>query len=131
MIPQMDDGVDPTIAQLLQDGLDRLNAESPPQHVAPNFLANFRHLCTKARQAQAKGTGVSTAITLKERYVTGWERTDSGRVLARTDYVSVPTHAILYREGRCAKCGDVARSDVGRVVLTAQRPPVEGRVARA
>lgn len=131
MIPQMDDGVDPQIAQALQDGLDALNAYDPPQHIAPNFLANFRHLCAKARQAQAKGTGVSTAITLKERYVTGWERTDSGRVLARTDYVSVPTHAILYREGRCVKCGDVARSDVGRVVLTAQRPPVEGRVARA
>ena len=115
MIPQMDDGVDPAIAQLLQDGLDALNTFDPPQHIAPNFLANFRHLCAKARQAQAKGTGVSTAITLKERYVV-----DEGE-----------THAILYREGRCAKCKDVARSDVGRVVLTARRAPVEGRVARA
>lgn len=129
MIPQMDEGVDPYIAQQLQNGLDLLNAEVPAQHVAPNFLGNFRHLCMKARQAQTTGKGVSTAITLKERYVVGWDNDIPLYVMAIT--TTDNTHAILYREGRCGKCKDIARSDVGRVVLIKDRPPMEGRVARA
>jgi hypothetical protein len=139
MIPQMDEGVDPDVAQVLQAGLDTLNALVPPQHIAPNFLGNFRHLCMAARQAKMTGKGVSTAITLKEKYIVGWEVSEvtdgtgfvvDRHIFAHTDTPG-STHAIIYREGKCVKCKDIARSDVGRVVLIADRPPVEGRVARA
>lgn len=111
----------------LQAGLDRLNALDPPTYRPTALGANFRHLCTKARQAKLTGKGVSTAITLKERYVTGWLIGDD-EIEPLTDPDAEV--AILYREGTCKSCREVARSPQGRVVLTAERPPLEGRVSR-
>lgn len=110
-------------ASTLQGLLDRVNAEDPPHHDVPPILANFRHPCTRARQsAKLGGKGVSTAIDLKERYV----------LLSEADPTAPDggEYALVYREGRCKRCGQVARSRTGRVVLTAERPPIAGRVAR-
>lgn len=109
--------------RILQDFLDNLNGEDPPHHDVPAFLANYRHPCTRARQsAKLGGKGVSTAIDLKERYV----------LLSDAD-PSAPDgseYALVYREGKCKRCGQVARSRTARVVLTSERPPISGRVAR-
>lgn len=113
--------------QRLQSGLDRLNAIDPPTYRPMSLSANFRHLCTKARQAKMTGKGVSTAITLKERYVTGWVIGDDELEALHDDNAEF---AILYREGTCKSCREVARSVQGRVVRTAERPPLEGRVGR-
>jgi hypothetical protein len=114
MIPKMDEGVDPAVAQELQDRLDRLNETSVAEHNVPHFLASYRHACEGARQSKLAGKGVSTNIDTGELYV---EHADG-------------VHALLYREGTCKKCHQVARSKQGRVVLIAQRPPVSNRVAR-
>ena len=111
--PIMDPGVDPEKASLLQAGLDALNETNPPDLNAPVVLALIRHGCPKARQARSAGRAVSVAINLSERY----EPDEFG-------------HAIIYREGVCPKCSQVARSKVGRVVLVSARPPITGRVAR-
>lgn len=111
------------ISRALQDHLDALNAENPPDIQVPPFLANTRHSCKKARQSAHAGKGVSTAMQLKERYVT--------LASLRPEAEGGDEYAILYREGRCKKCGTTARSEQGRTVLTAERPPIEGRVGRA
>lgn len=113
---KIDEGVDPDEARELQDALDALNEEDPPDHVVPFFVANFRHPCSGARQSkQLAGKGVSTAIDMKERY----EVHASGKT------------ALVYREGTCKRCRQVARSESGRAVDPEKRPPVSGRVGRA
>jgi hypothetical protein len=111
--PLMDPGVDSLVAHLAQSSLDTLNELQPADYDAPVVLILFRHGCPKARQAKAAGKAVSVAIRLKEMYLPIDE-----------------LHALLYREGSCPKCGQTARSKRGRVVLIAERPPLEGRVAR-
>lgn len=133
--PIIDDGVPEGVARQLQDGLDKLNELKPAHYDPPPFLANYRHLCTKARQAAHTGKGVSTAIDLKEQYVTSWEKTadshDDEQVISISGKQDPDDeYAILYREGSCKSCGEVARSKKGRVVLTSERPPVYGRVGR-
>lgn len=105
--------IDPKMAEELQKVLDNINAKEPPQIDPLPFLANIRHTCLKARGAK-NGRGVSTAIQLHERYL---EHADG-------------VHALVYREGVCKKCGSLARSSKGRVVLIEERPPVYGRVGR-
>lgn len=112
----------------LQRGLDLYNEQNPPAYNPPALLANYRHLCEKARQAKATGKGVSTAIDLKERYVTAWFHSPNGNVEPAEDPNS--ELAIIYREGSCKACRKVARSAVGRIVNVTERPPVSGRVAR-
>lgn len=107
----------------LQAGLEQLNALDPPAYYAAPLLANFRHGCTKARIARRTGRAVSTAIDLKEVYVTRW-------VEGRPESDPADEHALLYRQGTCKHCGQLARSRTGRIVLTADRPPMFGRVAR-
>ncbi len=103
----------PTVEAELQEALRSINEEHPAQMDPLPFLANIRHTCPKARGAKA-GRGVSTAIQLHERY------------LEHEDEV----HALVYREGTCKKCGSVARSSKGFVVVIEDRPPVYGRVGR-
>lgn len=110
----MDPGVDSLRACELQSLLDDLNESSPADLDAPVVLILPRHGCPKARQARAAGRAVSVAIRLKEIY--------------RESYDGI--HAIIYREGMCPRCNQTARSKRGRVVLIAERPPLEGRVAR-
>ena len=110
--------------QELQLGLDELNAAHPPEYWPSPLLAIYRHPCMGARIAKKTGRAVSTAIDLKEIYVTRW--LEGFTPLADTD----DTIAMLYREGTCRACGQTARSPKGRFVLTAERPPVLGRVAR-
>jgi hypothetical protein len=118
-------GVDEDLARLLQEGLDGLNEADPPVMFVPHFLNNPRHECTGARQSKnVGGKGISTATDTKERYVKGWEGTK------RIDATQDDEVAIIYREGKCKKCGAVVRSETGRVVLTEKRPPATGRVAR-
>jgi hypothetical protein len=68
-------------------------------------------------------------LSLVERYVTLRE------VLIVPDKEDLDVEwldsfAIIYREGTCSRCGQTARSKVGRIVATAERPPLEGRVSR-
>lgn len=115
-LAKVDDGVDEGEARALQEDLDELNEREPVDHVVPFFVANFRHPCDAARQSkQLAGKGVSTAIDMKERYVLS----ESERT------------ALVYREGSCKRCGQTARSERGRAVDPAKRPPVSGRVGRA
>lgn len=114
MDPIVDLNADARVARLLQDGLDALNAQDPVElHPSP-LLALLRHGCSEARQAKKIGRPVQEAIRLKEQYVLG-----PGEV-----------EALIYRYGECTKCSVRARSLIGRVVLTAERPPIAGRVAR-
>ena len=113
------------IAQMLQAGLDALNERSPTDFDPPTFLANPRHPCNGHRIAKSTGRPVSTAIDLKERYVVGWEA--DGSPVTET---GVAEWAIIYREGKCLKCGYTARSSQGKVVRVVERPPLMGRVAR-
>lgn len=102
------------VAAELQTLLDKINLDIPANHDAPWFSRVFRHSCTAARQSKLAGKGVSTAIDLKERYI--------------------PTHddryAILYKEGKCKRCNETARSARGCCIEIAKRPSLEGRVAR-
>lgn len=123
-----DDGVPDAEAERLQSGLDWLNKANPPEYFAGTLGANFRHLCLKARQAKLTGKGVSTAIDLKERYVTSWR--PMGAVVIPVEAEENAAYAILYREGVCKSCRSIARSGEGRVVSTSTRPPLQGRVAR-
>jgi hypothetical protein len=112
--PQTDPGTDSNVALGLQAQLDAINAESPAKHNVPFFLASYRHACVSARQSAQAGKGVSTNIDCPEKYL----ESDDG------------THAIIYREGTCKRCRERARSTRGRVVLTSERPPAQGRVTR-
>lgn len=99
----------------LQVALDTRNATDPPDIWAPAILANIRHGCVKARLSGPEGRAVSTALDLHEVY------------LVSTD----GSHAMLFREGRCTRCRQLARSRMGRLVKTTDRPPLYGRVARS
>jgi hypothetical protein len=99
----------------LQEWLGQVNAQDPPDYDAPSLLGIYRHPCERARHPFA-----STAISLKERYVTPAEAQIA-------DDTSV---ALVFREGVCKRCGKKARSSRGRMVDTATRPPITGRVAR-
>lgn len=96
--------------------LDQHNADNPPTHVVPDFIALFRHLCS-ARH------GRSTAMELKEIYVPSPIYPEHG--------VEAGRFGFIYREGRCRGCGQSARSGEGRIVDGRQRPPISGRVARS
>ena len=114
MNPIMHPDVDVKVAKALQSVLDETNSSDPVElHPAP-LIAIQRHGCSEARQAKKLGRPVQVAIQLKERYL-----------LTPDEEV-----ALLFREGECPKCHIRARSLVGRVVLTAERPPLQGRVAR-
>lgn len=118
------------VAAALQAHLDRINEADPPDHDTPPHIAIYRHPCDRARQSKGlAGKGVSTAIDLKERYVTlGEAETAATGMPAESPWALA--YAIIYREGKCKKCGQTARSLVGRAVETASRPPVSGRMAR-
>lgn len=77
----------------------------PPEGATriPWFLSSVRHVCAD---------GIPRGLSLKERYV-----------LAQDGL------AVLYKDGRCHRCGKEFRS-WPRVVVAAQRPPMTGRVAR-
>lgn len=128
-VPEKMDGVEDEIAYELQAGLDDLNEADPPSFYSPHFIANPRHECTGARQAEATGKGVSTAIDTKECYVTGWEK-HKDPLTVKPLYDETAKVALIYRQGRCKKCKNLTRSEVGRVVLVDERPPSEGRMAR-
>ncbi len=125
-------------AEALQGWLDGQNALQPPLYDPPWFAGRYRHTCPVRADR-------STALDLKERYVTlqelidreevdGWEFDYSGAdevdVELGIEDTSPRSVAIIYREGRCKFCGQEARSSVGKVVNVADRPPLEGRVAR-
>lgn len=103
--------------------LDDLNAVEPVQHKAPPLLALFRHVCSHKNNT-------SVAIQLQERFIQsdvplpefGWT---PEQALALGGLL-----AFIFKEGVCRRCGESARSVTGRVVLTAERPPTAGRLAR-
>lgn len=107
----------------LQAGLDSLNASDPPLYWPSALLAIYRHPCPESRIAKRTGRPVSTAIDLKEMYATEWVA--AGWRASADDEL-----AILFRQGQCKACKQVARSRKGRIVKTADRPPVMGRVSR-
>jgi hypothetical protein len=107
----------------LQAGLDQLNESSPPVYDPNPLLAIYRHPCSEARVARRTGRPVSTAIDLKEIYVTRW-------VDGRPESDPNDEFALLFRQGICKHCMQPARSRKGRLVLVADRPPVLGRVGR-
>jgi hypothetical protein len=118
-----------SVIALLQAHLDGLNATSPPTYDPPWTSSVFRHPCPKSRIAKHTGRATSAALPLVERYVTLRE------VLIVPDDEDLDVEwldafAVIYREGRCGRCGQTARSKVGRIVATAERPPLEGRVGR-
>lgn len=94
-----------------QQRLDDLNAEDPPDLNSPPYLSNIRHPCKQHRTA-ARISKVS--LPLHEVY---WTEEEG-------------PHAFLFREGKCPRCGTVARSTTGRLVLAAERPPMHGRQGR-
>ena len=103
------------VARGLQSLLDQINIETPADHDAPWFSRVYRHACMKARQSkQLAGKGVSTAIDLKERYISSDDE----------------TFAILFKEGTCKRCHETARSARGCCIEVGKRPSLEGRVAR-
>lgn len=110
----------------LQAGLDKMNEADPPDYWPSPLLAIYRHPCMKARVAKRTGRAVSTAIDLREAYVTRWVADGTVPDVDLSDET-----AMLFRHGSCKHCGQTARSRKGRFVLTAERPPVMGRVARA
>lgn len=117
---------------VLQAHLDDLNRVSPPTYDPPWTSAVFRHPCAKSRLAKHTGRATSTAISLTERYVTLREvlSLDSPDVAPIELDPMLDDFAIIFREGTCGRCGQTARSRVGRIVATAERPPLEGRVSR-
>jgi hypothetical protein len=118
-----------SVVALLQAHLDGLNETIPPTYDPPWTSAEFRHPCPKSRIAKHTGRATSASLSLVERYVTLRE------VLIVPDEEDLDVEwldsfAIIYREGACSRCGQTARSKVGRIVATAERPPLEGRVGR-
>lgn len=114
------------VQRCLEGWLAALNAEEPALYDPPWFAGRYRHTCPR------RG-GRSTALDLKERYVTLGEVLDGGKV----PIPALPLHdiddaayAIIYNEGRCKWCGQTARTTQGHIVLVAERPPLTGRVAR-
>lgn len=96
--------------------LVELNRLDPPVFCVPVFIGIYRHLCV-ARENR------STAIELFERYFLSPKYPEFG--------VPEERFGFLYREGECRGCGQVARSDTGRLVDALVRPPVTGRVSRS
>lgn len=82
----------------------------PPNYVVPNFIALYRHNC------DARG-GRSTALNLKEIYQ--FSPADAGVPAGRFGFI--------YKAGRCAYCGQTARSRAGRLVDAHERPPLASR----
>ena len=117
-----------SVIALLQAHLDGLNENRPPDYDPPWTSAVFRHPCPKSRIAKHTGRATSAALPLVERYVILRE------VLIvpdeDLDVEWLDAFAIIFREGTCGRCGQTARSKVGRIVATAERPPLEGRVGR-
>lgn len=100
-----------------QEELTRSMESDPPTYRPPNFLGNFRHNCPERNH-------ISTAIRLVEKYVLS--------PAAEVDGVEIPEGRLgfIYKEGKCAKCGETARSPAGKLVDAWDRPPAKGRVAR-
>jgi hypothetical protein len=119
-----------SVVALLQAHLDGLNKQTPPDYDPPWTSAVFRHPCRKSRVAKHTGRPTSAAIPLTERYLTLREVviTDGDGEDPASDFID--QFAIIFREGVCGRCGQTARSSVGRIVATAERPPLEGRVSR-
>ena len=90
--------------------------DTPPDHTVPNFLSLYRHSCP-ARN------GRSTALELKEVYL----------LSPAYEHLGVPAgrFGFIWKAGRCRGCGQTARSRAGRLILTEDRPPLHGRVARS
>lgn len=119
----------------LQRFLDDLNLSDPPTFEVPWTSSVFRHPCPESRIAKHTGKPTSTALQLHERYVTIEELMDSGGVTdsEMTGIIRSAVGgdvAIVYREGRCTRCGSTARTKIGRIVAPSERPPLEGRVGR-
>jgi hypothetical protein len=119
---------------LCQGGLDAENRESPPHGFALPYWRVVRHECEPA-------AGASIGITLREHRLASpvyrvcycgtvgtdapdfphWD-CDGSKVVAADGLF-----AFMWKEGRCAGCGRVVRSRIGRVVIAADRPPENGR----
>lgn len=99
----------------LQARLDALNAEDPPDLDLPFFIGQARHGCLRHRfSGPDHSLPVSSPLEVREVY---WPDDDG-------------EHALLFKEGRCRRCGYTGRSHVGKVVSVAERPPLSGRVSR-
>ena len=100
----------------LQARLDALNAQSPADMDLPHFVGQARHGCKHHRfSGPDHDLAVSSPLEVREVY---WPSEDG-------------EHALIFKEGQCRRCGFTGRSQVGRVVLVADRPPLTGRVARS
>jgi hypothetical protein len=121
-----------SVIAALQRYLDDVNIINPPDYGPPWTSAEFRHPCPRSRVAKHTGRATSASLSLVERYVTLREvfSLDSPDVAPIELDPMLDDFAIIYREGTCSRCGQTARSKVGRIVATAERPPLEGRVSR-
>lgn len=109
--------------QQLQAGLDALNAALPPDMWLPHYIGQARHGCLGHRLSQGGTRAVSSPLEVREVYAYGWA--ENGAPVTQGSGL-----ALLYKEGRCRRCGYVGRSETGRIVDDSQRPPLSGRVTR-
>jgi hypothetical protein len=89
-------------------------AEIGDAHVYPLYLNFVRHVCPKKK-------GRTWAVHLREYIVFSPEMAVRGTV------VEEATFGYVWRAGSCS-CGFTARSDIGRVILAANRTPLRGAV---
>lgn len=100
--------------------LDAINKKLPADYDSPHFLAIMRHTCS--------GQGSrSKALDLEERRITF---DDIANDHDSEDIAKLAEYAMLYREGLCRRCKQTARSSVGRLIKSEDRPPISGRVGR-
>jgi hypothetical protein len=119
-----------------QARLTRSFEEDPPRYKAPNFLSFFRHECPGRKM-------ISTAIELKEVYVFSPAYCVSDGVTTPvtdgvypdegSELIPASRFGFIYKEGKCRNsgCGETIRSPAGKFVDAYERPPIQGRVARA
>lgn len=91
---------------------ETFTTDPPTYTIAPVAPPVLRHSCP------ARG-GRSTAMPISEVYLPSPDDD--------THNVPAGLFAFIYRQGACRLCGQTARSDRHRVVLAAQRPPLDTR----
>jgi len=102
-----------------EEVLTRSFLEDPPTYTVLPVSGQYRHECPRRQ-------GRSTALSLHEVYVRS-PQTDIAEPDGKTT-VPAGRFAFIFREGRCRFCGQIARSNRGRLVDASQRHPLLGRV---
>jgi len=103
--------VTPPAVLELQAQFAELSATEPAKYnIGVVQLGSYRHPCTVRGSANRQ-----RSLDLEENYVLA----EDGSV------------AMIYREGRCKTCKQIARNSIPLFVDPTVRPPLKGRVGRA